>query len=193
MRHPKRWSRARSCWMGWAACALAVSYSGCAGSLSRSRLLVAATEDRLPGGAEGAVESIAGVRVEALANSWHDRTGPPIDRLVPILVRLENGSPMPLQVALRRFSLVTAAGHESSAISPDTVAGALEKSTSASLAMRLNALREQRLPAGDRTKGFVYFERVEPEEGGVTLRAELVAAGTGQSFGVAEIAFVVSR
>ena len=54
-----------------------------------------------------------------------------------------------------------------------------------------NGLPEGVLDPGGALSGFLYYERVPADAHEVTLRAELVAAGSGQRFGEVSIPFVV--
>ncbi|HET7321633.1 MAG TPA: hypothetical protein VFI96_03990 [Longimicrobiaceae bacterium] len=104
------------------AIALAAAVSGCTPGPELSPA-PRANEVSGPGEAATAVE--AGVRMMASVDAWEARPDNLEEEVTPILVRITNGSTMPLRVRYDAFQLVSPTGERFAAIPPFDLEGAV--------------------------------------------------------------------
>ncbi len=168
---------------------LASSVAGCGGGLPPVDLEPAPHQAQIAGERDTAVESVFGVRIEAVTNTWSADVERPRE-LVPVLLRVHNGSPTAIRVAYDQVALIDAAGRRYAPVAPADFADRLEDPQDAS-ELAMSALPALDVAVGEHAEGFLYFGPVDPRVPDVTLQLQLVAAGTEQRFGVATLAFDV--
>ena len=178
---------------------LALSLSaGCASitppPTQHSALAVPPRAEALSGPAEGATETLLGVRLDAILNAWDAPGGKPLGTVVPVRVELHNEGPVALQIDPSRFRLASTTSLRAyRALPPKQLLVPLRDQTRTTAHIQLRSLRAGVLNRGARVAGFLFFEQPAAGELGVRLQAPLIAEESGRELGVIEIPLAVVR
>ena len=141
-----------------------------------------------------------GVRIVARAEAWSGIPASLAEELTPLLITVTNESEHAIRVSHEGFALVIHDGRRYDALAPlridrvipgPVIGRPVRYTRLPTTDMRREALPEGVLEPHGEVSGFVYFERLPPDEGRVELRAQFPQA-EGESTRRMEIPFRVT-